>query len=74
MIDKLKTRALAGGSTQDRTLYSILKYPIVKVEYIFTCMALASDRKDLYWGKIDVGRAYLNVFLMGEVIIITLST
>ena len=74
VFEKLKTRVVADGSTQDKMIYSPLNSPTVKLESIFVCLALVSGRKTLHWGEIDIGGAYLNAFMVdGDVIIMVLS-
>ena len=74
VFEKLKTRVVADGSTQDKTIYSLLNSPTAKSESICACLALVSGRKTLHWGEIDIGGAYLNAFMVdGDVIIMILS-
>ena len=73
VFEKLKSRLVADGSQQDKQLYSILHPPNAKIDSIFICLAMAATRR-IFWGKVDIGRAYIDAFLDdGGVIIMIIS-
>ena len=72
-FEKLKSRLVADGSMQDKTIYIDLKSPTAKLDSIFIVLSSVSTKR-VYWGKVDIGGAYLNAFLVdGEVIIMIIS-
>ena len=65
VFEKLKSRLVADGSTQDRTLYNNLSSPTAKLDSIFIVLEKCV-RRCMKWGKMDIGGAYLNAVLYGK--------
>jgi hypothetical protein len=63
-FDKLKARLVAGGNTQDRTIYSDneISSPTVSTTSVFT-IALIAAKEGRRVVKMDIGGAYLNADL-----------
>ena len=61
-FEKLKSRLVGDGSTQEKKLYNNLSSPTAKLDSIFISLELAVQRI-MKWGKMDIGGAYLNAYL-----------
>ena len=58
-FEKLKSRLVGDGSTQDRAPYEHLESPTANIESVFMILELASQRK-MHASKLDFSAAYLN--------------
>ena len=58
-FEKLKSRLVGDGSTQDRAPYEHLESPTANIESVFMTLELASRRK-MRASKLDFSAAYLN--------------
>ena len=65
-FEKLKSRLVGDGSTQDRNLYPNLSSPTAKLDSIFIVLE-RSVRQKMFWGKMDIGGAYHNAYLYKNV-------
>ena len=64
-FEKLKSRLVAGGHRQDRTLYPDVSSPTPQVSSVFTVAAIAA-KENRKIRVMDIGNAYLNAELVGE--------
>ena len=64
-FEKLKSRLVAGGHRQDRSLYPDVSSPTPQVSSVFTVAAIAA-KEERKVRVMDIGNAYLNADLVGE--------
>ena len=63
-FDKLKSRLVAGGHMQDRTLYPDKSSPTPSINSIFIIAALAAQQENEV-ATLDIGNAYVNARITG---------
>lgn len=71
-FDKLKSRLVAGGHRQDRSLYPDTSSPTPQVSSVFTVAGIAAkEQREVL--TLDIGNAYLNASIEGTEIFMKLS-
>ena len=64
-FEKLKSRLVAGGHRQDRSLYTDTSSPTPQVSSIFSVASIAAKERR-FVSTLDIGNAYLNASMEGK--------